>query len=261
MSNENMDAILRRIEKMLAMANDGRGNPEEAATAAAMAEKLMRKYQIDQADIIAASLKKGDDLEFAHVFANMKRGDMKRPELAKNPVWGQHLAVAIARLNDCQVRQSRALRPNSKSTLDACLTFYGFKGDVQVCVFMFDYIVGQLIAATKAFNESQDKGLWGKSGSEAFRRGFTSTVTARIYAMRAEKEREQLELSKSTALVVVKQQAITDKFGDFGYRETKRANVKDVDAYSRGREQGRAVDLNRRGIGNASTGSANLKLK
>ena len=53
---ENLEGVMRRIQKLLAIANDGRGDPNEAASAAAMAEKMMRKYQLDNADIVAAVL-------------------------------------------------------------------------------------------------------------------------------------------------------------------------------------------------------------
>lgn len=50
--NTELDAVIRRVQKLLAIAQDDRANEHEAAAAAAQAEKLMRKFQIDHTDFI-----------------------------------------------------------------------------------------------------------------------------------------------------------------------------------------------------------------
>jgi hypothetical protein len=252
------DNVLRRVQKLLAMANDGRGNPHEAAAAAQQAEKLMRKYQLDNADVIQQELKaKQGAVQRSSVFANMKRDDPKRPPLKTNPPWGQHLAVAVAKLNDCQVRQGFA--HDKHGTHSACLNIFGYTADVQVACWMFDYLVGCTIEAVKKFNAERRKlQCADKAASEAFRKGFMTILTARIYAMGEEKEREQAAAVTSRALVISKQTAIVEAFGDFGYRQSKEARVKDYDAYSAGMKQAKTVDLNNRGIG--GTGASTLKL-
>lgn len=255
--NEHMESVLRRIQKLLAMAEDGRGNANEAAAAAGMAEKLMRKFQLDNADVIAAELKtkKGAGLSSAHVFANMKRDDPNRTPSAKNPPWAQHLACAIARLNDCEVRQSFA--NNKFGVYNACLTFFGYEADVSVSAFTFDFLVGEIIKATEQFNKAQRKaGLADKSSSEAFRRGFKAAVNASIN--KATEAKKQEEASSSRALVVVKRSAITAEFGDFKYGTASQSQIKDQNAFTHGLQQGRKVDINRRGVG--SNGNATQQL-
>ena len=39
----DLESILRRVRKLLAIAEDGRGDPNEAAAAAQQAERIMRK--------------------------------------------------------------------------------------------------------------------------------------------------------------------------------------------------------------------------
>lgn len=46
--------ILAKIQKCLAMAEDGRGNATEAATALRMAQALMRQHQLSETDVAAA---------------------------------------------------------------------------------------------------------------------------------------------------------------------------------------------------------------
>lgn len=47
--------ILEKIQKCLAMANDGRGDPTEAATAMRMAQALMAKHGVEVGDIAAST--------------------------------------------------------------------------------------------------------------------------------------------------------------------------------------------------------------
>ena len=63
--NKDVNALARekaieKIRKLLAMANDGRGNENEAAIASKQAEKMMRAYQVESADIIMVELQKDD---------------------------------------------------------------------------------------------------------------------------------------------------------------------------------------------------------
>lgn len=250
------EAALRRVQKLLAIAEDERGNPGERANAAAMAERTMRKFQIDNAAIIAAELRsKGGAIVHNHVFASMKRDDPNRTILANNPKWGQYIAVALARLNDCEVRQGRGKDKWGKFT--AALVFYGYKADVQVCVWMFDFLVGCLIKDMAAWQKGMSRS---KNESNSYRTGYVATITARIYQEVKLKDVELLERATSRELVVVKKQAIEEEFGTFTYNEAKRAKVRDAEAFRAGIEQGKRVDLNRRGIGaDGSSGPALLK--
>jgi Protein of unknown function (DUF2786) len=253
MTTENMDGILRRIQKLLAIAQDDRADANEAAAAAGMAEKLMRKFQLDNADVIATSLKVkgGNALSSANVFAGMKRDDPKRTPMLKNPSWSQFLAVNIARLNDCEVRQNFA--ENKFGVRGACLTFYGYSGDVQVCAFTFDYLVGAIIRAIERFNKEQRKlGQAEKSSSEAYRRGFTGAIELKMTQQIAEKNEALEHISSSRALVVVKSRAIAEEFGDFGYKKSTQAQIRDAQSFRAGVKDGHAVDINQRGIGSNS---------
>ena len=58
---EVSDDVLRRVQKLLALASDNRANQNEASAAADMAERLMHKYQIEHQDVIIAALKRDDE--------------------------------------------------------------------------------------------------------------------------------------------------------------------------------------------------------
>lgn len=53
----NVDpAVLRRLQKLLAMASDGRGNPAEAENAMRMAQKLMAAHGVTEGALVAAEV-------------------------------------------------------------------------------------------------------------------------------------------------------------------------------------------------------------
>lgn len=245
-NTSDISSVMRRIEKLLAMANDGRGDANEAATAAAMAEKLMRKFNIEHADLLMKKVRAGDaQFGTRSCSANMKRDDPRRPPLQNNPPWAQWLAYEVAKLNDCELRQARGPK-------GAMLTFLGFDSDVQVAAWMFDYLVGELIKGCKAFNKAAPRT---KIESNSFRMGFVGVLQHKVRAMRKEKDAEMQQAVASRALVVSKAQALVEHFGEFKYRESNSHAKVSGNAYRDGAAAGSKVDVGRKGIG-ASAGQS-----
>src|SRR5262245_58161177 len=121
--SENLDAIKRRVAKLLAIAKDGRGNIEEAAAAAAMAERIMRKYQLENIEEIEAHLKRGEDLATATSKATAKTNGTK---IKKVPPWANMLGTAVSRFCGCG---SRIIYIDD----EVGFKFYGYKDDVELC--------------------------------------------------------------------------------------------------------------------------------
>lgn len=245
-TNDNA-GVMRRIQKLLNIANDGRGDPNEAAAAAGQAEKLMRKFNIEHADLLTKEIARGAG-KFATIkcSANMKRDDPNRPTLQRNPGWACWLAYDVAKLNDCEIRQFMDHR-------GAVLGFLGFESDAQVAGWMFDYLVGELIKGCKAYQRATTRT---KAESESFRRGFVLAMCGKLSKLRAEKVAEMQEAVASRALVVSKTQALVEHFGEFKYRESKTTTSVVGDAYHAGRAAGSKVDVGRKGIG--STAQSNV---
>lgn len=270
--NAEMKSVLRRVQKLLAIANDDRANANEAAAAAAQAENIMRKYQIEHADVLRAEILSGaGEFDTADVVANMKRDDLNRTPLKVVPKWAQGVAIKIARLNDCEVRLGFMNRVGKEEVRDASLRFYGFKSDVQVASWMFDFIVNSLICAQREW--SKRTSLRGKVEAESFRDGFAMTVMRRLEELRMEREAamnapapgtaepkagEQPVKSAASELVVVKKSAIADHFGDFKYNTYKSHKQRNHSAMSEGRQAGERVNINARGI--SGNGSQTLQL-
>lgn len=209
--------MLRRVQKLLAIAQDDRANPNEAAAAASQAEKIMRKYQIDNEEAITREVKAGQNLIVGQVVATAK--DNGTP-VDKVPPWAQWLGVAIAGLNDCGARNGRKATDKG---YEACINFYGYEADVQVCVWMFEYLVATTNRLCKEARSDYRYLEGGRSWMHSYRSGVSQGILSSVNRLAAEKKAEQQAAVTQRALVVVKEHAITEKFGTFTYGTGKSA--------------------------------------
>lgn len=248
-TSENLAGVMRRIAKLLAIAEDSRGDPNECAAAARMAESVMRKYQIDHAYVIGAELQRGGD----DAFGSEDVGSTLNPEGYSHDSSGFAgiLAVAVALLHDCQVRYTRTEKHGKT------IRFSGYTGDAQMCRFTYIYLVDQMVRAAGAYRKTPE-GKWaGRAGAEAFRRGFNSAVVKLLHDATRAKAADMQVASTSRDLVIVKSTAVAKHFGDIKYRKSAGHFTKQGEAYSRGRDEGSKVDVGRRGISH-SGGSVGL---
>ena len=249
----DMEGVMRRVQKMLAIANDPRANPAEAAAMAAAAEKVMRKFQISHADALASSMRQSDAFSTADVQASMKRdsgygnGAEKDYKPKKIPGWAGWIAYAVAKLNDCEIRYVWTVK-------GVAIRFFGFASDVQVAAWTFDYLVGMTIGGIRSWqrDEREKKTL---KETESFRRGFVLAITAMLNRETRAKKEEMALLSSSRALVLVKSASIAERYGDFKYGSSKSTASVLGDAYMQGREAGSKVQL-RQGVGTSAAPEA-----
>lgn len=250
----NMDGVLRRVKKLLAIANDSRADPNEAAAAAGQAEKIMRKYQLDNADVLREEMRSAEAFETADVQVLMRRGESPegfRP--SKIPGWGGWLAYSVAKLHGCEIRYVN-LRDKG-----AAIRFYGFKADVQVAAWTFDYLVVTTIQALRAWQRVSRT----KAESESYRRGFALAVCGLIdkqtMLKRQDESAAQAQAPTRNALVLVKAASLAEKYGDFNYGDASPSKANLVgSAYIAGREAGSKVRLTQ-GIGANSSDRVAIK--
>lgn len=257
-SMSDIERTMERVRKLLAIAEDERADSNEAAAAASMADKIMRKYQIEHADIVERELKRGDAFDDHYSSSEMKR-DLRGKEgsykTKKNASWAQWLHVAIAQLHDCQSRQ--AIRPE----FGYCLRFSGYRADVQVAAWTFDYLANAMIASTRRWQKEASKRgePRTKVESNSYRDGFVTQLTGALRKMKAEKDAEMQQASASRSLVLVKTQLVAEKFGQATYL-TKTSTARRVgDAFYAGREAGKQVNVGARGIGSDAAPARRLK--
>lgn len=235
----NLEAVMRRIQKMLAIANDDRADPNEAAAAAVMAEKVMRKYQLEHSDIVLTSIKAGEDMVTEDHIATAKTNGTP----VKNvPTWASWLAIAVGRTNDCGARIVRM------ADGQVGVRFYGYKGDVAVAGYTFDYLIATVNQLCNTFRmTSIIYKQQGRRAANSYRAGVAQGIVEQLRLARQAKEAEPATTA-GTELVVVKRQALVDKWGDVFATKKTRSQVGRGDAFATGKQDGRQVDVNRRGV-------------
>lgn len=241
MTIEDKDSILRRIQKLLAIAGDDRADPNEAAAAAGMAEKVMRKYQIDHADLIMNRLKQGNDLSTEDVVASAKTNGTKVLEV---PPWAGWIAVAVAKFNECSASTI------TKANGEKAVRFYGFTEDVKLASWTFNYLVATTNRLVKAYKATDDYAFGGRSTLNSYRKGVAVGIVSALKKLTAEKARATQEDSTGTALMVAKAQAIAEVYGHHPTRTSKTGVTRSSHAYANGFQAGKAVDVGRRAVTN-----------
>lgn len=233
----DLEGVMRRVQKLLAIAQDERANPAEAAAAASQAEKTMRKYQIDHLDLMRAEFSKQTSFFTSDHPVRMKMGNPNAPRLV--PIWAQSVAVAVAKLHDCKASQERT--ENGK-----VLRLSGYKLDVEVAGWTFDYLIRTIINNCREYQRTETRS---KMQSNSYRQGFVISICRSLEAMREKKEEEQKSQSTGRELVLIKSQAVAAQFGEAKYG-VKKHSVGDVGAFVAGKVDGRRVAVDRRAIPN-----------
>lgn len=242
----DMNKLLDRVRKLLAIANDTRANPNEAAAAAAQAENIMRKFNIDNADVLLKRVQSGEEeFDTTNVSAFMKRDVDNGHVQKRTPKWAGWLGVRVAKLNNCEVRYAW------ESARGSVVQFCGYKNDAQVAGWMFDYLLGCMINDVRSWQKAAPRG---KAESNSYREGFILAVCDKLRATERERDAEMANTSAGTALVVAKSQAVAAHFGGFKYGKGSNVNAKDSRAFAAGQAAGARVDVGRRAVG--STGGA-----
>lgn len=220
--NNERKRIIQRVQKLLALA-EANTVPEESATAAAMAEKIMRKYQLERADVLVKNMGKSDVGKESVNHGQARWGGSYSSKQV--PLWVGPLAIGCARINDCECNQDR--RGN--------IIFYGAGGDQEVAAEMFKYLLQEVDRLTQAYNAP-------KAASQQFRHGCAARINGRLKELHAERMREFAAASSGTQLVELKNQLITEEYGAFKYGRFHREADRD---YMNGVAAGNRVNLDK----------------
>lgn len=252
----DMQKIMGRIRKLLAIAEDTRANPNEAAAAAHQAQTLMQKFQIDNADILLAKAQRAEGEEFAtvDVAAKMKRNVDNGHKAMKLPQWASWIAVRTAQLNDCNV----IIANNPQH--GAVARFQGFAADAQVAGWMYDYLLNCLIADLRRWQRAAARQ---KADSAAYRTAYALELCRKLLELDAARRADMTAASASAgALVVAKGNAVAAHFGaaKYGKSKSNAGTSGSADAWHDGRAAGNRVDVNRRGLGNSTSAAFGRQL-
>ncbi len=153
MTNDR-ERLLAKIKKLLNMAKHNASNETEAATALRQAEAMMRKHDIQFAEIEAKELNPSD-------MAMEGTGE------SRNSSWIWNLAWAASYLTSTMPTKRYSRESNARE-----IKFAGTKDDVQVALLMHDYLVGVTERLTKKYGGS-------RSENNAFKLGVAQTLVNR----------------------------------------------------------------------------------
>lgn len=223
------DRAMDKIRKLLAMAERTEGNEAEAAVAAAMAEKLMRHYQIESSECVLEELQHEENFtrETEKVLFN---GDDDFA-VKKSAPWVGIIAVGCGRAFTCKVDMVNTPK-------GVKVRFSGYAMDVSLCKWVYAYLCQTVYRLSKA-------SAAGISGCVAFRLGAATVLQRRLYAIQAEREADAHKGPPGTALVLVDaKKAAVDK--QFGAQQTVQSKhtARDAAAYAAGVQAGKTMPIN-----------------
>lgn len=221
------EKILKRIERLLAMAKDS-SSPNEAAIAARRAATLMAKHNLEEADVILDEMTDDDIVDIM--------ADAGATQITH---WMMRFAVPVAKLMDCDARVYRSGKRK-------IVTYLGQKEDAQVAAWVYVYLVDQVKLLSKKYRAQMRKQFGAGHGTNMgdYREGITEEILNTLWQMKKEKEAALAEHVTGTALVVRKQDLIEKKFGETEYSKGKSRQLNDANAYYAGKRDGKNVRIN-----------------
>lgn len=242
------DDVIRKIKACLARAKDGSGaSPAEAATAARQAEALMRKYNLEMREVIAEDLNDPNNITWAYVRSNMFKNN--KAYIKDVQEWAQWIAVECGKLYDCKVALRRV------PTEGMVVSFFGYKMDVDVCCWVYDYLLDCCRRASLQIKpehvpayelerlRKEPPRLWTPISKyrAIFREGMATELARRL--AEAVEAKNSAITSTGTSLIVSKGSAIIAKFGEFGTRQTEKKADVFSSAFQKGLREGKKVHL------------------
>ena len=232
--NKTMDTrekLLAKIKKLLNMAKHNASNDTEATTALRQAEAMMRKHDVQFAEIDAVNLS-ADDMV------------MQSTGEGRNSSWIWTLAWAASYLTSTMPTKRHSFVDAFSTEYCRTIQFAGTKGDVQVALMMHEYLVGVTERLTKKYGGS-------RSENNSFKMGVAATLLARSKIIQRERESEITEASKNSTgkdLVMIKSDLIKTQF-NLKYGSARRRTIGSMGAYEAGLNAGKGVSLNNQ-VGN-----------
>lgn len=222
------EKIIERVKALLAMGNDV-SSPNEAAIALKRARALMDKHQIGMNEIQAWDK---DDNNFDEATVETNSSNRKR--------WLEMLVAAVSKLNDCTVRIRRKYDEKSDKIVIFYL-FQGFAEDVALSEFMASYLSEACETLYK--RDKERLGIEGNQGRNSYLVGISNGLCERIEIMIEERKQQDMTLSTGTSLMLLKSEAVKEKFGETKYSTARVKRSINHDAYQAGQKASKEVHL------------------
>lgn len=227
--------VVAKVAKLLRLA-EGTSNPNEAAVAAAAAQRLMDEHRISKAEVGSA-----DNADESIAVA----GDPLWSRKGTLPTWVGYLASVMARANDCRtyVARGRGFDLKGRRFTRTHLNIVGRESDVQVARYMFAYCMREIERLAKKASRRGE--ISGRTGFNNFRVG---AIDALYEKLRKQKAASRATAS-STALVRLDNRSKdVERYMDANLKLRsggRRSITLDRSARSAGVAAGRSISVNR----------------
>lgn len=174
----NEERIVVKIQKLLAVANDNRGNEQERETALRQAHALLVKHNLDMEDIPAAQR---TEPRIKHAFATWSQP------------WARLVLGSVARLFFCRYVQSSKINATKMHHI-----YVGKEGNATTAALVGEFVVTSILAEARR--------LTGENLSPAARSfclGAAEKIQSRVADMIAGRGAEVEQVSSGRELVVL----------------------------------------------------------
>lgn len=212
--------VIEKIRKLMNLAKDKGATPDEAATAAAIAQKLMQQHQVEEAELVEKGQVVLDPISH-EVFYQSGRTE----------AWVQSLAAALSPAFCCIVM----LRPGEG------LVLIGRPDNREAFKFTFNYLKDIIHDMAKKTCPSS---IHGRRWNNSYGMGCAVKIHQRVKEERAALK-AAAEAHDPHAIVIVKEDTLVKEYVDNGFKTKKNNNKTDFDpnGYRQGYIDGDKVNL------------------
>lgn len=230
MSDNKREQMLSKVRKLLALANDSRGNQQERDNALRQANKLMAVFNIQEADVTLEAMQRvGIDLA---EFTAKPNGSSSAQKIKHPPKWSGVLAAGVAIFTEtrCVFKWD---------FIGVVVAFQGERTDALFAQWLF------ILLAQSIQKELAATGLTSQSHKDTFRFAAAAHLQDRLKTLANERDRMYEESGSGTALAVVNQKksAIADRFGEDKMQRVSAGKRPNRDAAFLGAAAGRRINI------------------
>jgi len=175
------ESLLKKVQGLLSKTVDNGCSVAEAATAAALAQKLITEHRLSMADL--------DDSETEEIEHTTVEGFAS----ARTSTWKNTVASGIAKANDCRlyIHTSHSFGGKRKRIYK----IVGRNSDIEIVNYMFTTVSREIERLCKI--EMAVQNGHGKTWANSFKNGAASAVVTKLQAARQEAK----DAGSSTAIV------------------------------------------------------------
>ena len=228
------EEVIAKVQKLMALANNEGATPAEAERAMVQAKALLRKYELDMADVMMKKMESEDPI--VEQFMRLNPSAYGSNQLATLPTWIRLLMVGVQTYTRTRMFMNQRVSGNK-------VMFAGMEHDVAIAKHMMQY----LIDATYQ-QATKDVSCKTKADRSSFRYGMAAELQARLKQLRKEEDKaseQEAATSTGTSLMVIDQKKEQLLAAKYGAPQIKKATRNVTNAYHAGREAGAKQSLNR----------------